>query len=327
MAEDALQAQATLAARREARTRLERYGRMIGTVDGSNRDEVRAWLDKVDHAKEWTSASDAELLEMVGYLMAGPLANHVRRFVKDNAPAVIWDQVKKSITETFLDQHEGRALRQQVERLKQKPFEDPREFGIRFLEAVQQAYTTDDLKLDAIQQALMDRFLRGLRNLAVRRQVYLSSPTTLKGAIDLATKTAGAFGLADEESSREEPMEIGAVGETTTYPRGSEIMDCVTSLRKEIEKLRDEMKEPSMAGRGHGRPPSAGPGRSSNWRGRGRGRGHGATGPRDSPTLCYRCGEPGHFRRECEKIQRDRLQRMEATVAALQASVDQGTGN
>ena len=63
MPEDALQAQATLAACHEARTRLERYGRMIGNVDGSNRDEVRAWLDKIDQAKEWTTASDAELLD------------------------------------------------------------------------------------------------------------------------------------------------------------------------------------------------------------------------------------------------------------------------
>ena len=78
----------------------------------------------------------------------------------------------------------------------------------------------------------MDRFLRGLRNLAVHRQVYRISPTTLKGAIDLKTKTAGAFGLADEENNREEPMEIGAIGEATTYPRIVEILDCVTALQK-----------------------------------------------------------------------------------------------
>ena len=62
---------------------------MIGNVNGSNRDEARAWLDKIDHAKEWTAASNAELLEMVGYLMSGPLANHIRCFVKENE-AVTW---------------------------------------------------------------------------------------------------------------------------------------------------------------------------------------------------------------------------------------------
>ena len=71
-----------LAASQEVRKKLERYGRNIGTTDGTNREQLRAWLEGVEHALEWTGASDKEGLEMVGYLMAGSLAIFVRNHIK-----------------------------------------------------------------------------------------------------------------------------------------------------------------------------------------------------------------------------------------------------
>ena len=53
---------AEIAARKEARARLEKYGHTIGSVDETNRDE---------HAKEWTGTTDKDVLEMVGYLVSG----------------------------------------------------------------------------------------------------------------------------------------------------------------------------------------------------------------------------------------------------------------
>ena len=166
---------AEIAARKEARARLEKYGRTIGSVDGTNRDELRSWIDKIEHAKEWTGTTDRDVLEMVGYRITGALAHHVRRFVKTNQ-GVTWIQVRDSITENFLDLHEGRMLRQQIEKIKQRAYEDPREFGLRFSDAVGQAYTTEQQAVDVVQERLVAQFINGLRNVAVRRQVYLGSP-------------------------------------------------------------------------------------------------------------------------------------------------------
>ena len=91
-----------LAAAREVRAKLEKYGRNIGTTDGTNREQLRAWLEGVDHAIQWTGASDREGLEMVGYLMKGSLAIHVRNFLQQQGQGVTWDSVKTEVRRAFL---------------------------------------------------------------------------------------------------------------------------------------------------------------------------------------------------------------------------------
>ena len=225
-----------LVARKEARARLELYGKTIVTVDGTNRDELRQWIERIDHAQEWKSSGDRDLLEMVGYLITGSLASHVWRFVKSHE-GFTWAQVKISITETFLDLNEGRVLRQQVE-MNQRAFEDPREYGLRFDEAVQMEYTAEQQAVDMVQEHLVHLFIRGLRNKAVRQLVHLGSPKKLADAITLAITTAGTFELADQDR-KEEPMEIGAVGPARpVVPQLAEVHDSLEALRREMTMLR-----------------------------------------------------------------------------------------
>ena len=285
---------AEIAARKEARARLEKYGRTIGSVDGTNRDELRSWIDKIEHAKEWTGTTDRDVLEMVGYLITGALAHHVRRFVKTNQ-GVTWIQVRDSITENFLDLHEGRMLRQQIEKIKQRAYEDPREFGLRFSDAVGQAYTTEQQAVDVVQERLVAQFINGLRNVAVRRQVYLGSPKTLSAAIEVASTIAGAFELADMER-KEEPMEVGAMGFVTTkpvQPQLSEVAESITALGREETAVKQRLDALPATG--------AGRGRGRGWSSGGRGQPNGWAPGQDRPQpdhsnlTCYRCGQQGHI--------------------------------
>ena len=127
-------------------------------------------------------------------------------------------------------------LRQQVEKIKQSAYENPREFGLHFSNAVGQAYTMTQQAVDVVQERLVAQFINGLRNVVVRHQVYLGSPKILAAAIEMTSTTAGAFQLADVER-KGEPMDVGAIGFVTTkpvQPQLSEVAESITALRHEL---------------------------------------------------------------------------------------------
>ena len=253
---------------------------------------------------------------MVAYLITSFLASHVQRFVKSRE-GVTWAQVKTSITDTFLDLNEGCVLRQQVEKMNQRAFEDPREYELRFDEAVQMAYTAEQHAVDVVQEHLVHLFIHGLRNKAVRQQVHLGSPKTLANAITLAITTAGAFELVDEDR-KEEPMEIGAMGPARPIvPQLAKVQDSLEALRREMATLRERLDGSTYRGNGPGR---------------GRGRfGHGRGGqtnrppgrplrppPDHSDITCYRCGQQGHIQCNCQREGAQQLSKLEAAIASLQ---------
>ena len=109
--------QLNLNAAREVRQRLEQHSRNIGPCDRTNREQLRNWIEGVDHALQWTHASNREGLEMIGYLMTGSLAIHVRKYVGANAGAQ-WQNIKE-IKRAFLDENEDEFLWEKLETIAQ----------------------------------------------------------------------------------------------------------------------------------------------------------------------------------------------------------------
>ena len=79
-------------------------------VDGTNRDQLRSWLENVDHAMDWTGASDKEGLEMIGYLMSGSLAIYVRSHLRQNSDEQTWPKVRAAISKAYLEEDEDEFL-------------------------------------------------------------------------------------------------------------------------------------------------------------------------------------------------------------------------
>ena len=137
-----------LEATKEVRRRLEQHAKRIGVIDGSNREALREWLQNIDHAAAWTGANDGLLLEMVGYLATGGLAIQIRTYIAQLAAGqhASWGGVKAGIEEAFLNEDEREYLRARVEQLTQNPYEDSREYGRCYREAVGRAYDPLDLQ-------------------------------------------------------------------------------------------------------------------------------------------------------------------------------------
>ena len=144
-----------LEAMREVRRRLEQHAKVIGHADGTDREALRKWIQGVNHAILLTNANDQMVMEIVGYLTAGSLARVITQFMQDHPNNVTWNGVRDAITTTFLDEDEREYLRNKVRSIKQAPYQDSREYGERYRDALRKAYTQVELATPLIIEGLI----------------------------------------------------------------------------------------------------------------------------------------------------------------------------
>ena len=213
---------------------------------------------------------------MVGYLATGGLAIQIRTYIAQLATGqhASWEVVKASVGEAFLNEDEREYLRARVEQLTQNPYEDSREYGQRYREAVGRAYDPADLQVPLVRDRLAKQYLHGLRDKVVRTQVFMQRPVGVDAAIEAANRTAHAVGLAEVGGRQEEPMEIGALPlHTPPMPTMQDLADIkqvlktlqgeIKSLRKATEAPPRQAEEPPPHGesKGHQGHPTWGIGR------------------------------------------------------------------
>ena len=129
----------------QERKRLEQHARYIESCDGSVREQVREWLDAITAAKRWTNTSNKSVIEMVGYLSKGALRTSIADYVEQNDPddGATWEGVRDHVSNSFLDEDEAQHLRKKAENIKQAPYQDSREYGLKYMNAINKAYTQE----------------------------------------------------------------------------------------------------------------------------------------------------------------------------------------
>ena len=308
------QARLNLEATREVRRRLEQHAKRIGTADGTNKEALREWIRGVEYAAVWTGANDLLVLEMVGYLTTGGLATALRHYVNRVGPQRNWEEAKQEITAAFLDEDEREFLRAKVDKIVQNPYEDSREYGRRYRNAVGQAYDPADLQLPLVSERLSKQFVQGLRDREVRTQVFLRRPQALPAAIDAANNAARAVGLAETSQRVEEPMDIGAVPlppPPPASPAAQDLQDLyqvLKTLQGEVKSLRKLVTLPAPAAPQREKNPSPRPPRRAQYEQR-------RQPPRES-RACYECGAPDHFARNCPRRRQDIVAAVQAAMAS-----------
>ena len=226
---------------------MEQHARYIESCDGSVREQLREWLDAISAAQRWTGTGDNLVIEMVGYLSKGSLRTSIADYVDQQGQVVrgngaTWAGVRNHITANFLDEDEAEHMRRKADSVKQAPYQDSREYGLKYTNAINKAYTQAQLAVPLVLERVIDNFINGLRDKEVRTQVHLARPNTLQAAVTRANDVARALARGEVERV-EEPMEIGALPQAATKKIAEHKNELLTVVKDMSGSMRGLQKQ------------------------------------------------------------------------------------
>lgn len=173
MAEDKEAQRLKLAVSEAVRRRLDQFSKHIPVVDGTDKSDLRRWLQGIDHANESTNPGDAMIIDMVGPLVTGPMALFIRTALKNMKDKQTWTALRTAIVNQYLGKGETRYWKNRVEKIKQDSGETVREYAGRFMYQVQQAYVPAQLSESVLTERLLNKFVQGISSRIIRGTVSM----------------------------------------------------------------------------------------------------------------------------------------------------------
>ena len=155
--------------------------------DGPVTSGLRLWIKEVTLAFNLLGA--AGLVDIVTKSVTGPLRFEIERFLGNFVAAhggprngVPWNAIRDHVQAQFLNVDEAAALREEVDKLRQSPYEPEAQYSRRFREVADAAYP-DQRNADQ-ERILVRAYARGLGSQALARKlVEEANPNDLEAAI------------------------------------------------------------------------------------------------------------------------------------------------
>ncbi len=260
--------------------------------DGSTRPAVRAWLADLDLANRQEPNMTVYVATKT---VSGALRKEVERFLADwvtghqdqhrnDAP---WPELRAHVANSFLGAEEMARKKGELAQLRQQPYEETENYVVRFRDAMLEAYPDHQLGGDDVQGMLREMFLRSLRSDDLARRVSgWHDVQTVNQAFEWVQRIASAEDryrrLGREERRQEEPMEVSTIAQAPEEATGlKQILERLDGIQSRIRSLETQQKQRKVG-------PRAPRFRQTPER-----------NDRKEPKLCFACGKPVHFAREC----------------------------
>jgi hypothetical protein len=275
--------------------------------DGSSPQSVRDWINEIEIIRpqaQSNSARPESLMIIVTQTITGSLRREIERFLITYCDRegcrrlrVPWPVVRDHIRKSYLSINEDAYLREQVQNVKQSPYETIANFTRRFRDAAEAAYPVDSRNEDQ-NRILLEAFGRGLSNDEVALEVLQrGQPVDLDRAIELALSTERGVQEFLRIRRGERAMEIASVGgaQTPATQRSapnSEILKAVEGLQRTSEKIHTRLaklelqQQRDKSAHGSGRRKGIKSNPTQSWTSDGR-------------PICLLCGKAGHMKRDC----------------------------
>ncbi|KAG9304427.1 hypothetical protein G9A89_019989 [Geosiphon pyriformis] len=184
----------------------------------------------------------------------------------------------------FTDNNTSITLRNRFRNIKQDPSESVMTYLGKFnklLRRIRQL-ETDEYYSNA---QILDQFIAGLKDKLIKK-VRPHNPEDLATAI----RHAKNYEMAMEEANRTKLVNL-AIGETSSAAE-----EKIDQLTKKVENYFTNQQQPQQQPQRY-QPPQR------------RNQGNFSSAPIGQPQNCHYCGIPGHWKRDCRKLQRDQQQR------------------
>ena len=277
--------------------------------DGTDAVTTRTWLQEIALAAH--RAPVTQLIEIVTSTISGCLHNEVERFIQAYVTReqvvrshVPWAQLRAHIVQSFLCVNEQGDLRDEVERIRQSPYELAAAYNRRFREAADNAYPVDQRNV-AQSRILVRSYAHGLTSTEMAiKLIEDGNPAILDDAINWVARyserkdAVSRLGLI---ARPEEPMEIGLARPKDPLPSDRPPQEVSALLKKVLnsqEKLSSKIAKLEAANfpRGFHRL-------ENNYGQFGTDGSHKSQLP-CALTICFHCGLVGHIQRECPILNR-----------------------
>lgn len=162
-----------LAVSEAVRKRLDQYAKHIPVVDGTDKKDLRKWLQGIDHARDSVEPGDALIIDMLGPLVTGAMALFVRKTLKTMGTDKTWNALRTAVVNQYLGKGETRYWKDRVEKIHQESGETVREYAGRFMYQVHQAYTPTQLSESVLSERLLSKFIQGISSRMIRGTVSM----------------------------------------------------------------------------------------------------------------------------------------------------------
>ena len=301
--------------------KLMYFAHTMSSLDGANQRSLEDWLDRCLTAYEFIPGLDLPSMKRFMALTAsGMLLTVIRQYPADqpegHVPSV--PGLIGYIRTRLIDEDDMRIRREELELVRQKPYQGVREYALKFSECLNKAYTAEDLVGPITLPRLIQIFINGLESETLRWHTAQSRPIDINAAMATAIHAATTQRLIQRPSLRreEEPMDISAlppppldmvlVAPPAPPPIDNlqEVISTIVSrqlsgLQRQVGKLARRLEEslqppqpliqPLMPRRN---PPGT------------------RTTPRtttrpswtpDGRPICFECGKAGHLGKECRQ--------------------------
>lgn len=266
------------------------------------------WINSLEKFSKINNLDDNNQIAIAYLTSRGPVSEYCSRWTEENANVrATWTAMKSALTKNFSPVTDSEHAHALLRKIKQYPQESVRCFAERIYLLAKDAFPDvtegeEDAAQRVAERQLVIYFTDGLSDRAVKLKIMRASPPTMKEAVVIARNEINLmerFNLRNPRSlvnrvpdeRRELPMEVdhvrsrscgvcGRAGHSAKFCRERQGRN-PQGRRMEgrpIERRNVHIIEPqNAAARGQ--------------------------------LLCYFCGSPGHFKRQCEQFLRNRNNR------------------